>query len=646
MRPALALLPPHAASSGASLAAPRHTHDGEGVHLDMRSEASEGAEGEREQALEMVEEGMQGSGDRGGEGGGLQTCAEEEGGRGLVECGDGREGIAGDEAAPSAAREVGEEWRGGAEEGARDSTETKDNEAVLMTLTLGLEFSEAGVEGSAVREAFVREVTADLAAAGGVPAGAFRISKVSAGSVVLDIQIVAVDGPMMEAGGGVGARTPAAVGAALQEQAADAGSPLRTGKLTRHTTGVRLVCKRAPSSGGWVLDSDTGEYELAPVVAPVGEGGGYKRGEGREEARWEARGTQTVGESAEVGTQAQGQDARTLCNDMTTQTQTERLEFRATAPACAKGSQTEGACLVAAEAQTEATATQASSTQTQQARLPPPPDLHSSHTTYHDAPTAPPVEQARVLALPLPQPSDPTPCRVKLAAAAPAPLAAPPPPPTHQLAHSPPPSSADLARPPQESTIVAGDAVAEGGGGGSSGGGEGGGCAGEGAVAERLGEDGAAEEGVADAGERDDARAVATSWRNSQLVGSSPASVTSLHSLPAIDETGDAHDLDGAESGYASGSTTWRQGSSAEEPYVSAFDYVAPFDCVQLPLLKCCEEARCQADSRQGGGASGLGWVRAHKVRGWGSMCSDWSVNMSIGLLMLSPLLVPFAMQV
>ena len=57
-------------------------------------------------------------------------------------------------------------------------------------MTLGISFHEAGEAGSAKREAFMRDVADDLAKASGLPAENFKITKLSAGSVIVYMDIV------------------------------------------------------------------------------------------------------------------------------------------------------------------------------------------------------------------------------------------------------------------------------------------------------------------------------------------------------------------------------------------------------------------------------------------------------------------------
>jgi hypothetical protein len=51
-------------------------------------------------------------------------------------------------------------------------------------MTMVISFHEAGEAGSAMREAFMRDVADDLAKASGLPAENFKITKLSAGRCV------------------------------------------------------------------------------------------------------------------------------------------------------------------------------------------------------------------------------------------------------------------------------------------------------------------------------------------------------------------------------------------------------------------------------------------------------------------------------
>jgi chromosome segregation ATPase len=127
--------------------------------------------------------------------------------------------------------------------------------SVQLTMTLGMSFHETGEEGSSRREAFKRDVANDLAKASGLPAENFKITKLSAGSVIVDIDIL--PDPL-----GI-APAPSDVARDLQKQAADPNSPLKSGKLTSQTKGIQVLSPQ-PS----IEDADT----LAPVTEAGGRG--------------------------------------------------------------------------------------------------------------------------------------------------------------------------------------------------------------------------------------------------------------------------------------------------------------------------------------------------------------------------------------
>jgi hypothetical protein len=102
---------------------------------------------------------------------------------------------------------------------------------VQLTMTLGMSFHETGEEGSAKREAFKRDMADDLAKASGLPAENFNITKLSAGSVIVDLNIM--PDPL-----GI-APAPSAIARDLEKQAADPNSPLMSGKLTSQTKGIQ-----------------------------------------------------------------------------------------------------------------------------------------------------------------------------------------------------------------------------------------------------------------------------------------------------------------------------------------------------------------------------------------------------------------------
>ena len=98
---------------------------------------------------------------------------------------------------------------------------------VTMTMKLGMDFKNAGKEGTPERAKFENDLVLDLANASGADPSSFKITKLSPGSVVVETEISKPPG-----GSGEGA-DPIAVAKALHKQAEDANSPLRQGKLTR-----------------------------------------------------------------------------------------------------------------------------------------------------------------------------------------------------------------------------------------------------------------------------------------------------------------------------------------------------------------------------------------------------------------------------
>ena len=106
---------------------------------------------------------------------------------------------------------------------------------VDIILTLGLNYSMAGGEGSPQREEFKRALVSELKQASGIPTEVqtqFIIKRVAPGSVVVDLTIVADPlgrGP-----------TPSAVAADLQQQAVSPTSLLRLGKVARYTQAAVL----------------------------------------------------------------------------------------------------------------------------------------------------------------------------------------------------------------------------------------------------------------------------------------------------------------------------------------------------------------------------------------------------------------------
>jgi len=104
--------------------------------------------------------------------------------------------------------------------------------AVDMSLKLGLDFSSAGPEFSAQRNAFVQELKRDLAYASGLDASHFNVTRLSPGSVIIDTEIHA--GPQGRY------QDMEMVAKDLERQVYDPRSPLRAGAITRHILGVTL----------------------------------------------------------------------------------------------------------------------------------------------------------------------------------------------------------------------------------------------------------------------------------------------------------------------------------------------------------------------------------------------------------------------
>jgi len=104
---------------------------------------------------------------------------------------------------------------------------------VDITLTLGLEFSVAGSEGSQERSNFERTLVRELTQASGIPPEVqtrFVIKRLSPGSVVVDLSILA--DPLCRE------PTPATVAQVLEQQARTPTSMLRAGTLTRYAQAV------------------------------------------------------------------------------------------------------------------------------------------------------------------------------------------------------------------------------------------------------------------------------------------------------------------------------------------------------------------------------------------------------------------------
>ena len=106
-------------------------------------------------------------------------------------------------------------------------------EASQLTMTLDMDMSEAGAEGSPERSEFEKDVISDVCDAAGVAQDRFRVLKLSPGSIMVDLAI------MPDADGIAAA--PSAIAADLKRQASDANSKLRAGKLTSRTRAIEVA---------------------------------------------------------------------------------------------------------------------------------------------------------------------------------------------------------------------------------------------------------------------------------------------------------------------------------------------------------------------------------------------------------------------
>jgi len=126
--------------------------------------------------------------------------------------------------------------------GGAGAAEEGDSGDVDVTIKLGMDFSEAGEEGSAARERFTDTLAGDIAGAAEISPERVHVREVAPGSVVAVCTI-------REAGedGGVGA---ADVAAGLVAQAGDAASRLRQGAITRHCLTMAVRERPAAAAQG------------------------------------------------------------------------------------------------------------------------------------------------------------------------------------------------------------------------------------------------------------------------------------------------------------------------------------------------------------------------------------------------------------
>jgi hypothetical protein len=108
-----------------------------------------------------------------------------------------------------------------------------------MIIKLRLDFSIVGAENSIVREAFVSDLSLDLAQASGLAHSNFHIKRLSPGSIIVDTEI-----RDDESGKKI---DPEAVICDLERQVHEPRSPLRSGVITRFIQGITLRPQVSPS---------------------------------------------------------------------------------------------------------------------------------------------------------------------------------------------------------------------------------------------------------------------------------------------------------------------------------------------------------------------------------------------------------------
>ena len=108
-----------------------------------------------------------------------------------------------------------------------------------MIIKLRLDFSIVGAENSIVREAFVSDLSLDLAQASGLAHSNFHIKRLSPGSIIVDTEI-----RNDESGKKI---DPEAVIRDLERQVHEPRSPLRSGVITRFIQGITLRPQVSPS---------------------------------------------------------------------------------------------------------------------------------------------------------------------------------------------------------------------------------------------------------------------------------------------------------------------------------------------------------------------------------------------------------------
>jgi len=123
---------------------------------------------------------------------------------------------------------------------------------VNVSLTLDLDWSAAGEENSAERKVFGKALAEEITAAAATSVGArggempndcIRITQMSAGSVVVDLEIHRHSLGTGEAGAGAG-DDPVSIAADLQQQALDKSSPLFAGAISKNTKSLVVWSKQ------------------------------------------------------------------------------------------------------------------------------------------------------------------------------------------------------------------------------------------------------------------------------------------------------------------------------------------------------------------------------------------------------------------
>ena len=131
---------------------------------------------------------------------------------------------------------VSHEYRASSRQTRQELSLAKEKkEGACLRCELDMHISEAGKEGSHERAVFRIQIVRELAVATGLKKQYFRIKRISAGSIVVDLEISPAGDPQEQS-----AHSPIMVAKELEEQGRDANSHLRSCTLMRNLVSITI----------------------------------------------------------------------------------------------------------------------------------------------------------------------------------------------------------------------------------------------------------------------------------------------------------------------------------------------------------------------------------------------------------------------